>query len=403
MRGRAGVSLRATRRSRRRSRSCVALVAIPGLRAARDRAVHAAVGCSTSARSSRSRATSAFGRDYLDLELVLALFGDRRAQCALVVDRPGASAALGGRAASRVPAALARRGGRARPSGARGPRGPAVPARPGAPARRASTCGRGRGLARRPDRSCRLLAGSSSAGSARRGAERRRPASPSVAFCSVLAADRHRDRPVASSSCRRCFALADLVRPGAPRGRSGCSSAALVLAAVNLARTKPRLQAAVRSPRSDRAPPSCSGGSSQGEVLFVAACALRGGRPDEPAAAGERARPREGHRGPRRPGPRLARSSRKGRTGVRVDGHAEPSRDPEHVLGHDHARTGQPVRGAQVLSRFDMLDMDMGEQSYRVAASPRPGTFSKSAPALVMVGHWALRFEVTPVRAGSRS
>jgi copper transport protein len=58
-------------------------------------------------------------------------------------------------------------------------------------------------------------------------------------------------------------------------------------------------------------------------------------------------------------------------------------------------RSGQPVRGAEVLSRFDMLDMEMGEQSYRLREL-RPGTFSKSAPALVMVGHWALQFEVTP-------
>jgi copper transport protein len=58
-------------------------------------------------------------------------------------------------------------------------------------------------------------------------------------------------------------------------------------------------------------------------------------------------------------------------------------------------KNGQPVRGAQVVSRFDMLDMDMGELSYRLRES-QPGTFSKSAPALVMVGHWGLSFEVTP-------
>ena len=58
-------------------------------------------------------------------------------------------------------------------------------------------------------------------------------------------------------------------------------------------------------------------------------------------------------------------------------------------------RGGRPVRGAQVVSRFDMLDMDMGEQSYRVPER-KPGVFVKSAPALVMVGHWALQFEVTP-------
>jgi copper transport protein len=58
-------------------------------------------------------------------------------------------------------------------------------------------------------------------------------------------------------------------------------------------------------------------------------------------------------------------------------------------------RDGQPVRGAEVVSRFDMLDMEMGEQSYRFR-EVRPGVFARSAPALVMVGHWALQFEVTP-------
>jgi copper transport protein len=58
-------------------------------------------------------------------------------------------------------------------------------------------------------------------------------------------------------------------------------------------------------------------------------------------------------------------------------------------------RGGAPVRGAEVITRFEMLDMEMGEQSYRLREL-RPGVFSKSAPALVMVGHWALQFEVTP-------
>ena len=58
-------------------------------------------------------------------------------------------------------------------------------------------------------------------------------------------------------------------------------------------------------------------------------------------------------------------------------------------------RDGRPVRGAEVVSRFDMLDMEMGEQSFRFPER-RPGVFAKSAPALVMVGHWAVQFEVTP-------
>ena len=58
-------------------------------------------------------------------------------------------------------------------------------------------------------------------------------------------------------------------------------------------------------------------------------------------------------------------------------------------------KNGRPLRGAEVITRFDMLDMEMGEQSYRFREL-RPGVFSKSAPALVMVGNWALQFEVTP-------
>ena len=58
-------------------------------------------------------------------------------------------------------------------------------------------------------------------------------------------------------------------------------------------------------------------------------------------------------------------------------------------------RGGKPVTGANVVARFAMLDMTMSELSYRLPEQA-PGTFSRSAPALVMVGHWAVTFEVTP-------
>jgi copper transport protein len=56
-------------------------------------------------------------------------------------------------------------------------------------------------------------------------------------------------------------------------------------------------------------------------------------------------------------------------------------------------KNGKPVPGAEVVAHFIMLDMEMGTQSYQLRQT-RPGTFSKAAPALVMVGHWALQFEV---------
>jgi copper transport protein len=57
---------------------------------------------------------------------------------------------------------------------------------------------------------------------------------------------------------------------------------------------------------------------------------------------------------------------------------------------------GQPVRGAQVITTFAMLDMDMPNQEYELSERS-PGLYERhSSPALVMAGHWGLDFEVTP-------
>jgi copper transport protein len=58
-------------------------------------------------------------------------------------------------------------------------------------------------------------------------------------------------------------------------------------------------------------------------------------------------------------------------------------------------RHGQPVRGAEIVLTFEMLDMEMGNQAYSLTETS-PGTYSRGAPALVMVGHWGLSFNVTP-------
>jgi copper transport protein len=58
-------------------------------------------------------------------------------------------------------------------------------------------------------------------------------------------------------------------------------------------------------------------------------------------------------------------------------------------------RNGEPVRGADVTTAFTMLDMEMGQQAYHLAESA-PGVYTHSAPALVMVGHWALTFDIQP-------
>jgi hypothetical protein len=42
-----------------------------------------------------------------------------------------------------------------------------------------------------------------------------------------------------------------------------------------------------------------------------------------------------------------------------------------------------------------MLDMEMGQQAYHLAETS-PGVYRHSAPALVMVGHWGLDFQIKP-------
>ena len=58
-------------------------------------------------------------------------------------------------------------------------------------------------------------------------------------------------------------------------------------------------------------------------------------------------------------------------------------------------KNGQPVRGAGVTLGFDMLDMQMANQEYQLTET-KAGIYSHPAPALVMVGHWGLSFNVTP-------
>jgi copper transport protein len=58
-------------------------------------------------------------------------------------------------------------------------------------------------------------------------------------------------------------------------------------------------------------------------------------------------------------------------------------------------KNGKPLRNAEVLLTFEMLDMQMQNQEYRLSETS-PGVYSRAVPALVMVGHWGLSFNVTP-------
>ncbi len=58
-------------------------------------------------------------------------------------------------------------------------------------------------------------------------------------------------------------------------------------------------------------------------------------------------------------------------------------------------KNGQPVRGADVTLTFNHTEMQMPQQEYQLKETA-PGVYSRSAPALVMVGKWALGYEITP-------
>jgi copper transport protein len=331
---------------------------------------------------------SGFGRDYLDLELVVALFGIA-ALVALFVDRPERgqrsvaellalpAALLTGAAALVLPSLAGH-------AGQKSPRGLALPLDTVHMAAAAIWLGGLIGLI--------VFWLSIAAGNRVAALAYVVPRFSVVAFGSVVVligtgiGSSFLELPTFASLWETSYGQALLVK-------IGLLFAALMLAGVNFARTKPRLQAA-------RAQPSLGPSTAvllrrlvQGEILFVAAALFAAvvlTSLPPPASALARVKNISARVGPGPVSEVVAKGPYRLRVGVSPNRAALPNTFSVAIT-----RGGRPVRGAQVVSRFDMLDMDMGEQSYRVPER-KPGVFVKSAPALVMVGHWALQFEVTP-------
>jgi copper transport protein len=325
---------------------------------------------------------SGFGRDFLDLELVLALFA-AAAACALFVDRPerehrsvvellATPAALAAGIAALLLPALAGHAGQ------KTPRGLSLPLDVAHLGAVAVWLG---GL-------IGLVVLWLSVGRAARSAVLAYvvPRFSAVAFCSVLLligtgiGQSLLELPTLASLWQTSYGQALL-------WKIGLLAAALVLAGVNLARTKPRLQA------DDASAPLLLRRLVQGEIVFVAAALFAAAvlsslaPPSSALAKIQDVAARVG------PGPVTTTVSKSPYT-LRV--RVTPNRAAvSNAFSLTLTRDGKPVPGAEVVTKFDMLDMEMGEQSYRLREQ-RPGVFSKSAPALVMVGHWGLQFEVTP-------
>jgi copper transport protein len=168
---------------------------------------------------------------------------------------------------------------------------------------------------------------------------------------------------------------------------------AMLLAAVNLLRTKPRLVACRERPELGPGAASLLRRLVAGEVLLVAGAVLGSAvltslpPPAKALAAASKASARVG------PGPVTEVVEK---NGYRLEFHVAPNRAAvPNSFAVRITRDGKPVRGADVTTTFAMLDMEMGQQAYNLRETS-PGLYQRSAPALVMVGHWGLSFEVTP-------
>lgn len=168
--------------------------------------------------------------------------------------------------------------------------------------------------------------------------------------------------------------------------------AAMLVAAVNLLRTKPAL-----------ARDETSTGAAvllrrlvAGEVVLVTsavvAAAVLSSYPPPPKALASLGAPAA----TAGPGPVTEVVER---NGYRVDVRVTPNKvavPDSYVLRL--TRNGAPVRGATVIATFTMLDMEMPTQAYRLAERS-PGVYAHSSEALVMVGRWGLTFQVQPAGA----
>ena len=175
--------------------------------------------------------------------------------------------------------------------------------------------------------------------------------------------------------------------------KSGLLAVAMLGGAVNLLITKPRLEAARNDP--DRGAPATRllRNTVRIETLLVvsalfAAAVLSSLAP--PAAALAKEGSALAHVGPGKVATTVHQN------GYTLQVLVAPNKAvATNSFALKLTKNGEPVRGADVTLGFEMLDMQMANQEYQLTETA-PGVYSHPAPALVMVGHWGLSFNVTP-------
>jgi copper transport protein len=175
--------------------------------------------------------------------------------------------------------------------------------------------------------------------------------------------------------------------------KMGLLSAALLFAATNRLRSKPRLVAA--RDRGELGEPAARllRRMLGGEALLVmgavfTAAALSSLAPPPPAFAEQNAALAQV--GPGRVAKTVERAGYLLQVLVSPNRAAAPDSFALRIT-----KGGQPVRGANVTLTFNHTEMQMPQQQYQLTET-QPGVYSRAAPALVMVGKWALGFQITP-------
>jgi copper transport protein len=176
--------------------------------------------------------------------------------------------------------------------------------------------------------------------------------------------------------------------------KTGLIAVAMALASVNLLRSKPVLAGASRqSPEVGRRAAGRLRALVSGEAVVVAgvlfaAAVLTSVAPPPPAFSLENSA--AASVGPGRVAATVKRAGYVLQVLVTPNKAAAPDSFALRIT-----KGGQLVRGATVTLTFNHTQMEMPQQEYQLTET-QPGLYSRAAPALVMVGKWALAFQIAP-------
>ncbi|HEU0193172.1 MAG TPA: CopD family protein, partial [Gaiellales bacterium] len=192
--------------------------------------------------------------------------------------------------------------------------------------------------------------------------------------------------PILSALWQTSYGIAILVK-------IGLLAAAMLLGAVNLLRSKPRLAAAGARPDLGDPAARLLRRTVSGEVVLASSAVLAAAILSSlapPSSALAQLDSALATVGPSRVAATVSQNGYTFRVLVNPNRVAQENTFALQITQH-----GQPVTGADVTLTFEMLDMQMQNQEYQMKEI-RPGVYAHSAPALVMTGRWGLSFNIDP-------